>query len=122
MAASRLTVSSWLGFPKGPVWPWNMRCAIPGRCGAFIVLTGALVGPPDTVWPSSPGLLAGAPVLLTGSDADDWISDEQSRHTARILEGLGANVRLRVYHGRPHIVSEDELNEARVFLRTLLRD
>jgi phospholipase/carboxylesterase len=111
-----------VGFSQGACLAVEYALRRPGRCGAFIVLTGALVGPPDTTWPSSPNLLAGAHVLLTGSDADDWISEEQTRHTARILQGLGADVRLRVYHGRPHIVSETEMNEARVFLKNFLRD
>ena len=86
-----------------------------------IRLTGALIGPPDTVWPSSPGLLAGTRVLLTGSDADDWISEEQTRHVARVLEGLGADVCLRIYHGRPHMVCEDEMREARALLSFLVQ-
>ena len=111
-----------VGFSQGACLALEYALRRPGRCGAFIVLTGALVGPPDFAWPSSPDLLAGCHVLVTGSDADDWISEEQTRHTARTLQDLGADVRLRVYHGRPHIVSEDEMNEARVFLKNLLRD
>ena len=82
-------------------------------------LGAALIGPPETDWPADPNFLTSTRVLLTGSDADDWITEEQTRHTARVLEGLGAEVRLRVYHGRPHIVSEDEMSEARKLLREL---
>ncbi|MBV9745948.1 MAG: alpha/beta fold hydrolase [Acidobacteriia bacterium] len=110
-----------VGFSQGACLALEYALQRPGRCGSLIVLTGALIGPPDTVWPSSPDLLAGLRVLLTGSDADDWITEDQTRHTARILEGLGADVRLLVYHGRPHIVSEDEMKEARLFLKVLMR-
>jgi phospholipase/carboxylesterase len=110
-----------VGFSQGACLALEYALQRPGRCRAFIVLTGALVGPPDTVWPGSPDLLAGTRVLLTGSDADDWISEEQTRHTARILEDLGADVDLRIYHGRPHIVSEDEMTKAREFLNDLCR-
>lgn len=111
-----------VGFSQGACLAIEYALERPRRCGALIVLTGALIGPPDTVWPSSPGLLAGTRVLLTGSDADDWISEEQTRHTARVLEGLGADVCLRIYHGRPHMVCEDEMREARALLQFLSRD
>jgi phospholipase/carboxylesterase len=108
-----------VGFSQGACLTIEYALQRPGRCGTLIVLTGALIGPPETVWPSSPGLLAGTHVLLTGSDADDWISEEQTRHTARVLRNLGADVRLRIYRGRPHIVCEDELREARELLQAL---
>jgi phospholipase/carboxylesterase len=108
-----------VGFSQGACLAIEYALKRPRRCGALIVLTGALIGPPDTAWPSSPGLLAGTRVLLTGSDADDWISEKQTRHTARVLEGLGADVRSRIYHGRPHMVCEDEMREARALLQTL---
>jgi dipeptidyl aminopeptidase/acylaminoacyl peptidase len=59
-------------------------------------------------------------VLLTGSNADDWISEEQTRQTARVLEGMGAEVRLRIYEGRPHVVTGDEMGEARELLREMV--
>ena len=64
--------------------------------------------------------LAGLRVLLTGSDADDWVPEEYTRETARVLADLGAEVHLRMYAGRPHIVSEDEIVEARSFLASHL--
>ena len=118
LGAERLVM---VGFSQGACLALEYALQRPRRCGAFIVLTGALIGPPDTVWPSSPRLLAGTRVLLTGSDADEWISEEQTRHTARVLEGLGADVHLRVYHGRPHMVCEDEMREARALLSFLVQ-
>jgi phospholipase/carboxylesterase len=111
-----------VGFSQGACLAVEYALQRPGRVGAIIVFTGALIGPADTVWPASPGLLAGLRVLLTGSDADEWITEEQTRHTAVVLTGLGADVRLRIYHGRPHIVSELELAEARALLTTMVAD
>jgi phospholipase/carboxylesterase len=108
-----------VGFSQGACLALEYALQRPRRSRTLIVLTGALIGPPDTVWPSSPGLLAGTRILLTGSDADDWISEDQTRHTGRTLEALGADVRLRVYHGRPHMVCEDEMREARALLQEL---
>ena len=109
-----------VGFSQGACLAVEYALQHPERCGAIVVFTGALIGPPDTEWPASSKILSGLRVLLTGSDADDWIGEQQTRHTAHVLEDLGANVRLCVYHGRPHVVSEAELEEAREFLRELL--
>jgi phospholipase/carboxylesterase len=109
-----------VGFSQGACLALEYACERPGRCGNFIVLTGALISPPDTNRGASPHLLGGVRVLLTGSDADHWITEEQTHHTAHVLEKLGAEVRVHIYHGRPHIVSEDELDRARAFLRELL--
>ena len=108
-----------VGFSQGACLALEYALQRPGRCGAFIVLTGALIGPPDTAWPSSPDLLAGVRVLLTGSDADEWITEEQTRHTADVLTSLGADVQMRIYRGRPHMVSEPELVDARQLLREM---
>jgi len=117
LARDRIVV---VGFSQGACLAVEYALQHPERCGAIIVFTGALIGPPEMEWPGSATRLKGMRVLLTGSDADDWISEEQTRHTARVLAQLGADVRLRVYHGRPHIVSEEEMEEARTFLRSLL--
>jgi phospholipase/carboxylesterase len=109
-----------VGFSQGACLAIEYALQHPQRCGALIVFTGAVIGPPDMDWPGSPDTLRGMRVLLTGSNADEWISEAQTRHTALVLTRLGADVRLRVYDSRPHIVSEDELEEARAFLREML--
>jgi len=108
-----------VGFSQGACLAVEYALQHPEQCGAIIVFTGALIGPPGVEWPGSPDTLQGLRVLLTGSDADEWIGEQQTRHTARVLADLGAEVTLRIYSGRPHIVSEAELEEARVLLRSL---
>jgi len=109
-----------VGFSQGACLAVEYALQHPNRCGALIVFTGALIGPPGHAWPSSPKKLAGLRVLLTGSDVDEWITEEQTRETARVLADLGADVRLRIYSGRPHIVGPAELAEAREMLTALL--
>ena len=109
-----------VGFSQGACLAVEYALQRPGRCGALIVFTGAVIGPPEMDCPSPQQSLKGTRILLTGSDADEWISEKQTRRTARILEESGAEVRLKIYHGRPHIVSTDELEEARTMLRELM--
>jgi len=49
---------------------------------------------------------------------DEWIPEERSREAASVLADLGADVELRIYPSRPHIVSSLELAEARTFLES----
>lgn len=107
------------GFSQGACLALEHALRYPRRCGTMIVFTGALMGPPDS-WRTSGGSLEGVRILLTGSDADEWITEESSRETARALKSLGADVRLRIYKGRPHIVNDDEVNEARLLLEDLI--
>ena len=60
-------------------------------------------------------------MLLTGSDSDDWIPEQSTHEAANLFRQLGADVELRIYPGRPHIVSEEEIAEARGMLRSLIK-
>jgi phospholipase/carboxylesterase len=101
-----------IGFSQGACLTVEYALRHPGKCATLIAFTGGLFGPPGTQWNGQPDMLAGTRVLLTGSDADDWIPEERVHETARVLDAMGAEVRLRIYHGRPHEVSDAELTEA----------
>jgi len=108
-----------VGFSQGACLALEYALRRPGRSGALVVFTGSIFGAPGEVRSFPPDLLAGLRVLVTGSDSDEWIPEASTRETARLLSELGAEVRLRVYKGRPHIVSPEELAEARDFIRAL---
>jgi phospholipase/carboxylesterase len=75
------------------------------------------MGPPGT-HPKSPApSLKGLRVLLTGSDVDEWIPEPSTRETAQVLAALGAEVTLRVYPGRKHVINEQEIAEAQTLLQ-----
>jgi phospholipase/carboxylesterase len=100
LAPERLVI---VGFSQGASLALEYALRHPTRVGSLIVLTGGLMGTPGSDWEAiAPRSLNGLRMLLTGSDVDEWI--------------LGADVQLRIYKGRPHIVSEEEIDEARSFL------
>jgi predicted esterase len=108
-----------VGFSQGACIAIEYALRHPGRCGAIIVFSGCLMGPPATAWrPAGGQTLNGLHVFITGSDMDEWIPEERSRQAARVLTDLGAEVTLRIYPSRPHIVSPVELAEAHAFLRS----
>ncbi len=46
----------------------------------------------------------------------------RTRDTATALRRMGADVTLKLYPGRDHVVSGDEIDEARTILRRALAD
>ncbi len=105
-----------VGFSQGACLSIEYALRHPGRVASIIVYTGAMMGPPGSDWKAWAPPLDGLRVLLTGSDADDWVPEESTRETARVLTELGADVQCRIYQGRPHIVSEEEIADGRAFL------
>jgi phospholipase/carboxylesterase len=113
-----------VGFSQGACLAAEYVLRHPGRCGAAVAFTGGLIGPPGTDWQPSSRTLEGLRVLVTGSDVDEWVPEARVRETARVLTTKGAEVQLRVYTGRAHVVSDEEVAEARAFLesqRSLVR-
>ena len=111
-----------VGFSQGASLALEYALRHPGSVGSMIVLTGGLMGVPGSDWKSTaPRSLAGLRMLLTGSDVDDWIPEASTHEAARLFRELGADVQLRIYKGRPHIVSEEEIAEARGFLTDLIK-
>lgn len=106
-----------VGFSQGASLALEYALRHPTRVGSFIVLTGGLMGLPGSDWRAiAPQSLSGMRLLLTGSDVDDWIPEESTHEAARLFRDLGADVQLRIYKGRPHVVSDEEIDEARSFL------
>lgn len=106
-----------VGFSQGASLALEYALRHPTRVGSYIVLTGGLMGVPGSDWKASaPRSLAGIRMLLTGSDVDEWIPQASTEEAARLFRDLGADVQMRIYNGRPHIVSEEEIADARAFL------
>ena len=107
-----------VGFSQGACLAVEYALRHPGRCGTLVVLRRP-DRPPGTAWPTVD--LRGTRVLITGSDVDAWVPESRVRETARVLQHLGADGQLRIYTGRPHIVSDDEIAEARAFVTSCPR-
>jgi predicted esterase len=107
-----------VGFSQGACLAAEYALRRPGRCAALVMFTGGLIGPPGTAWRlASPATsLGGLPVLVTGSEIDEWVPAARVRETADVLKTLGADVRCRIYTDRPHIVGDEEIVEARKLL------
>jgi phospholipase/carboxylesterase len=100
------------GFSQGACLTCGLLWKRPARYGAAFVFTGGLIGPQGTQWPPQPAL-KDVPVLLTCGDQDDWIPLPRVEETAQALAASGARVAKHIYPGRPHTISDPEIDFAR---------
>ncbi|BCH24455.1 alpha/beta hydrolase [Mesorhizobium sp. L-8-3] len=107
------------GFSQGACLAAQTLMLRPAPYAAGLFFTGGLIGPPGTTW-RSPERIPGVPVLLTGSENDDWVPAWRVRETAAVLSGFGATVDTVIYEDRAHVVSDDEIRRARHLLRSCL--
>ena len=105
-----------LGFSQGACLALEFAIRHPRRYGAIVGLSGGLIGPSGTVWPSPPGL-AGARVFLGCGDRDDHIPVGRVQESADVFRQAGADVEAVIYPGMPHTVNEDELERVRQMVR-----
>jgi phospholipase/carboxylesterase len=108
------------GFSQGGCLAAQMLLRRPACYAAALLFTGGLIGPPGTIW-RAPGRIEGVPVLLTGSEIDEWVPAWRTRETEAVLSGFGARVETKVYPQREHVVSEDEILRARALLENARR-
>jgi phospholipase/carboxylesterase/glyoxalase family protein len=101
-----------LGFSQGACLATTAAYRRPARYGGIVALSGGLIGPPGTTWPSS-GSFDGAPAFLGCSDVDPHIPLVRVDETAAVLQGMGAAVTRRIYPRMGHTVNEDEIGFTR---------
>jgi phospholipase/carboxylesterase len=100
------------GFSQGACLAAEFVARNAARYGALICFTGGLVGPLGTKFRYE-GDLAGTPAFLGAGDPDPHVPWSRVGESARVLADLGADVRLRRYPNMPHVINQDEIEEAR---------
>lgn len=106
-----------LGFSQGACLVADTAFNNPRRYGGLFILSGGLIGPPDTVFSHATGgntssgdrTLDGTPAFVGCSDVDAHIPLSRVQETSRELKNLGARVDERIYPGMGHTVNSDEL-------------
>jgi phospholipase/carboxylesterase len=106
------------GFSQGACLATEFVGRNPQRFAALLAFTGGLIGPPDEPIKLS-GDLGGMPVLLSSGDPDPHVPWARVEQTANLLSGLGAEVTLQRWAGRPHTITAPELENARRILASL---
>lgn len=108
-----------LGFSQGACLALEFAARSGRRWGGVFGLSGGLIGPPEAARSYPPGS-RGTPVLLGCSVPDPHIPQESVVESARLLEGLGMQVDLRLYPDLGHTVNLDEVDAVRAVLEQVL--
>jgi predicted esterase len=108
-----------LGFSQGACLALEFTARSGLRWGGVFGLSGGLIGPPGTPR-SYPAGSQGTPILLGCSVPDPHIPRESVIESARLLEGLGMQVDLRLYPDLGHTVNLDEVDAVRAILAQVL--
>ncbi|MHC3438208.1 alpha/beta hydrolase [Natrialbaceae archaeon A-gly3] len=97
-----------LGFSQGGCLATEFLARNPTRYGGHVALSGGLIG--ESIDSGEyEGDLEGTPSFFGCSDVDPHIPEQRVHDSADVLEGLGADVRTRIYPGMGHGVNGDEL-------------
>ena len=96
------------GFSQGACLAAEFVARHPKRYGGLFVLSGALLGPPDSPRHYT-GSLDGTPILVAGCDRDSWVTEQQLRLTAQVMQELGGKVHLEIQPGTDHTVRQTEI-------------
>jgi predicted esterase len=111
-AAERVALA---GFSQGACLSLEYAARHARRYGGVATLSGGLIGPDGTPRDYA-GSLDSTPVFLGCGVPDPHIPAARVEESARVLEGLGAAVTLRLYPGLGHTVNADELAHVRRLL------
>ena len=110
------------GFSQGACLACEALARRPRPLAALVVLCGGLMGANDDELVRLPaGALEELPVLLTGTEQDDWIPVERVERTAAILTAAGARVDKRIHPPGTHEVRHEEVLAIRRLLLDLRR-
>lgn len=104
-----------LGFSQGACLALEFVARHAQRLGGVVALTGGLIG--DTINPENySGNFNGTPIFLGTGNPDPHVPVERVKESADILEKMNAKVHFKVYEGRSHTISQDEIEEANLFV------
>ncbi|SDF40062.1 phospholipase/carboxylesterase [Mucilaginibacter pineti] len=105
-----------LGFSQGACLTLEYATRNAGRYGGIIAFTGGLIGE-KLVTENYQGNFNQTPVLQTTGDPDPHVPVSRVNESVAIIEGLNAQVTLRIFKGRQHTISGEELALANELLK-----
>ncbi len=102
----------WLmGFSQGACLTLEYVTRHATRYGGIIAFTGGLIG--DRIYPENyQGDFGSTPVFIGTGDPDPHVPLQRVHATTAILRDRHALVTEKVYPGRPHMISADEVTQA----------
>jgi len=98
-----------LGFSQGACLSLEYAARNATKYGGVIAFTGGLIG--DCIYRENyKGDFSGTPIFMGTSDPDPHVPIERFRESAKILEGMNAQVEKREYPNMGHTINQDEID------------
>ncbi|GGH01050.1 alpha/beta hydrolase [Mucilaginibacter phyllosphaerae] len=96
------------GFSQGACLTLEYITRNAKQYGGAVAFTGGLIGEEINLG-NYKGDFAGTPVLITTGDPDPHVPVSRVEESVAILQGMNADVTLKVYKGRPHTITHNEI-------------
>ena len=96
------------GFSQGACLTLEYIARNAKQYGGAVAFTGGLIGEALNLG-NYKGNFAGTPVLITTGDPDPHVPVSRVEESVDILKSMNANVTLKIYRGRQHTISFDEI-------------
>ena len=101
-----------LGFSQGACLTLEYVARHGQRCGGVMAFTGGLIGQKLEISNYS-GDFEQTPILIATGDPDPHVPVSRVEETVAQLAKMNANVLFKVYKGRPHTITQEELDLAK---------
>ena len=103
------------GFSQGACLTAEFVTRNAEKFGGIIIFTGGLIG--DRIYGENyKGDFAGTPVFIGSGNPDDHVPVERVEDTVKIMKGMNARVQMKIYNGRPHTISQEEIRLANQYV------
>lgn len=100
-----------LGFSQGACLTLEFVTRHAKKYGGIAAFTGGLIG--DVINQENySGDFNGTPIFIGTGNPDPHVPVTRVHETVRILEKMNATVSLEIYNGRPHTITQEEIEEA----------
>jgi phospholipase/carboxylesterase len=104
-----------VGFSQGACLTLEYITRNARRFGGAVTFTGGLIGE-RLIATNYSGDFAGTPVLITTGNPDPHVPLSRVQESVEVLKQHHAQVTLKVYPGRPHTITQDEIELANGFI------
>lgn len=100
------------GFSQGACLALEVSTRFATQYGGVVAFTGGLIGSKIDE-KKYQGDFQGTAVFISNGDRDPHVPLIRSEQSKELMERLGAKVTLKIYEGRPHTITEDEITFVR---------
>lgn len=101
-----------MGFSQGACLSLETAARYPSKYAGIAAFSGALIGEKISR-EKYRGDFGGTKIFIGNSDSDPHIPSERVRESSVQLQGMGADVTLKIYPGMGHTITREEIEEVK---------